>query len=1787
MNPIHAARRVTSDFLKYQLTAFPFSDPRLYRQLRELLKVDDPLASPLMKGPYLSLSRAFRSGPSLGQLASEGILHPHLSNLFPIPNVHGHQEKAIRAIANKQPTVVSTGTGSGKTECFLIPIISHCLKLRDEEDAPGIRAVIVYPMNALAEDQLGRLRELLVGTGVPFAMYVGKTPEWESDVSGLRCAPSQADFHAKVKMLRDTGQNRAVLPPEEVASREMLRTPGKQPRILLTNVKMLELLLTRATDVELFDGARLDFMVVDEAHTFRGAEGAEAAVLMRRLRTYCGQKPDETISIATSATLADPSDPTPAKTYMSRFFGVDTDQVEVVNEDYVDEDWKQSRLRLNAMSEDVAIDRLNLCIDALESSEIEAGVIVSGVYRQITGRSLDSSDWRSSLFDELTGIENAYELVQSLKEPQSLDEICRVLMVSPFEVLLWLTLGSAAKRGGRRLLRPVVHGFVRGIDGAVVGYPDGNNPTLWLSKSDAESESPDIAHLSVATCTNCGLHYYPVFVRDYSFSGRFPSGGDAHGEGTCWPPLEEAQGGCRAILTDLLLSPVEDDELGGDGTRIPTGAAELNFCRECGALCSGLSVCGNCSCTDLVPMLAVQMDGDDQPARMKKCLSCSSGQKRVFGQVREPARPVRATVVSDVHVLSQNLLQHANSGNKRLLVFADSRQDAAFQAGWMRDHARRYRIRALVDSVVRTSTEPMGLDDLVDALGTSFNLDKKLSQALMPEVWEIAEPSAANQLHERERRDYLKLFLMRELSMGWRQKAGLEPWGRIRIHYVGLDATRPFFSKWSAALEMSSENLFEGVNGLLDLYRRRYCLFDDQTRVFTTFLGDGHKWIQRLFIPQIEGSPAAITFRKPSGSGRLQGLTGPTKQALGDRVARLWSIPESERESFLQELWEELLDRKIIRLVEVQSDSGSPVKGFDNAYQIDAGAISIVSQEGVYRCNSCRKAFCRPLPLGRCLHHRCAGTVVWEPEDSENYDLMTLREGYEMVRAREHSAQVPGPDREQLEIAFKSGAEEVNTLVCTPTLEMGVDIGALDSVLLRNIPPLPANYWQRVGRAGRRERIALNLSYARPTRHDRSYFEDPLRMLRGKVEPPRFNLRNPVMLEKHVRSIVLASLHQLTRESSGLSEQEREALSEALKECFPSMIRSILFSEDGAIYDSPRAMKSITAQVLLHQKRLLAQVEEVFSAGWPADAIALVSKQKVESVIESFGEDLSAVYRRVFRRLKWAQVQISRLSEQKVAKGSLDEDSVALEKRCSTVIKRLKGEVNRSRTEAEGIDDALTFSILAAEGFLPGYGLIGGGVRGFAEPYKAKPFVLSRTSTVGIREFVPGNLLYANNRRFHTSQFQFGTGDELPERSFIVDPSRQLLVEHAGATGMGAQRMDFIPACDVHLAQRSLISDEEDTRFMMPVTVLIREEGIYGEGQAYSWGSKTIDWRQQVRILAANIGEARRTNVGKLGYLTCKICGQTRSPYASDAEVKSFIKSHSTRCGTVPSQIGIYARTVADCIRVQQCSRVEAFSIGESLRMGASRVLEMEIDDVLLAAVPIEGQDDLVDLLVMDPMPGGSGLLQQMIERWDILVEASQDVVNHCPAQCGTSCPECLQTYRNQQYHSFLDRHLAGEMLETLGKKLQVTNIVPAQVALIVTPDESTNQGEQRLVELLNRAGLIPDATQKRIDLEDIGTHTVPDVFFECETDTYDGVCVYLDGLSEHLHGNATQLVKDTAIRSSLEHNGFKVIVIPYTELSDVNAMTTHFIAIARSVKGKAAARAIQEGAAGWWMTSE
>ena len=1646
LNPIVFTERVVRSFLRYQLTAYPFADERLHAQMRRLLSLDETRRSPLMQGPYVSLSRPFREGASIDALIAAGLFHPHMRQRIPpdITHVYGHQEDAIRAIHSRKTTLVSTGTGSGKTECFLYPVISKSLELRDAGTPAGITAVIVYPMNALAEDQLGRLRGLLAGTGIPFGMYVGKTPDREAEVAGLRlkAGSSRADYLAALEQQK---HGESVHPPEEVCSREVMRTPGRQPRILLTNVKQLELLLTRQHDAALFADARLDFLVFDEAHTFAGAQGAETACLIRRLRAFCGRDARDTVCVATSATIVDRENPDAAREFASRFFGVDPESVATVGEAYEAHVWEEGRTTPPVPGGDPAA-LLNDCVRAVEAKD--EGASVRRCYRQLAGRELSDGPWGEALGQALLRNELVFQTAETLAHPMALGDLPSALQsragrpVSEAEILCWLTLGAAARLDGRPLLRPVVHAFVRGISGAVVTFEEGSTiPRLWLAAEDeVESHGGDTphAHFKVTTCTTCGQHYFVAFLKDFEFTGPRPGGGESSGDASFWEPLEEAKGGKRLILVDHIVGGDADEDL-EEHDRL----ASIAVCRRCGAAHPAVGArCLHCGTAgEMVQLYAVRQKKDN-PGYLSSCLSCGANGRAMFSTYREPARPVRATNVADVHVLAQDMVHH--SERPRLLVFCDNRQDAAFQAGWMKDHARRFRLRALMADGFKDG--PTSVGDLTRYIDDLLERDEALSRALVPEVWQVQRREGGGGRHEKERFKFLRIQVLREVTMSARQAIGLEPWGRLRVDYKGLEAGLPWIQRQAHRLGMPADDLRDGVASLLDYLRRRRVLHDPEQEIFTKYWQDGDLELQQGYLPQL-GSPTGTKLRRDPVE--KQELVIQWLSEKGDttvrQIARKWGVAAKETETFLEELFEFLVTQKLLVPVKLKGAKGRPLPGVTGLFQVDADRLRLQQNHGVWRCRSCRRRTARRTPHQKCHAWRCSGDLEFVREDPDNYDLQLLDQGYSMLRPEEHTAMVPHDERERLENLFKGDSEAVNAFVCTPTLELGVDIGQLDAVLMRNVPPLPANYWQRAGRAGRRHRMAVDVTYCRAVSHDRAYFADPLKLLSGRVDPPAFNLRNDLMVAKHVRATVVTRLHQYVRDASR-PRSERQRIDDALRQCLPSQVTSYLF-DAGIVRDRPFDLSALESTIKSNLDDLVTYVEGAFRQGWPAADGAVTTAAELRRHVSGFSDGLKEVIARLERRLKWAMAQIKRLNAIQEKQGSLEGEDEALRRRCEAVVKRLKGTERRRRREAEGYDDVNTFGVLAAEGFLPGYGLEVGSVLGTAEiPFwrtGAMEFTLPRPPSVALREYVPGNLIYANGNRFVARRFHRDVDEHRIEMPlFEVSTERQAVKETSATRAPGSPGAAILPAiavCDVDLTHQSHISDDEELRFQMGVAVYGYERDQHNGGRAYRWGEQVLHHRRGVRLRLVNVGSTAAIQRGPdFGYPVCTVCGQSISPLSSDRQWEHFEEDHLKRCGRKPQPVGFFADVVADTLSLPACADSKtAYSVLEALRIATTQVLDMHVEDLQILVIGHVDREE-VDALLWDPMPGGSGLLDQICDRFEEISAVARDVVDKCPSVCETSCIDCLQTFRNAYYHKLLERRMALDRLTAWGPRLGI-----------------------------------------------------------------------------------------------------------------------------------------------------
>jgi SOS-response transcriptional repressor LexA len=1619
---------------------------------------------------------------------------------------------------------------------------------------------------------------------------------------------TNAAYHQRLQQIREAGQTIALMPPEEQASRKAMRAEGGQPRILLTNVKQLELLLTRGKDVGIFAGAPLEFLVFDEAHTFRGAQGAETACLVRRLRTFCGKEPGQVRHVATSATLADPEgSDEPAKDFARRFFGVEVGQVTVVREIHDEMRWNERRHVPDGPPEEAhaVLAALLKAVDAPDSQVAEA---ISAQLVALGGARLRREGWQASLASQLAGNELVYQLARALSKPRALVELSHLLAetlgrpVPEAEILAWLALGAACGRGGHDpLLRPVVHTFVRGVGGAVVTFSGpAAGARLWLSGEDANAElGENFWRFPLITCTTCGQHYLETWVKDFTLEAggkAGPGGGDQVGTTRVWEHVPAETGGVRVVLIDrLVVRPDEEEdaeEVDEDGEVIEALPAGHDFehrrlhplfvCSHCGSLQEeSTDACAACNVQNAQVAVQAVRAKKDFPGQLHSCVACQAPAKRPGGgSYREPARPVRAVSVSDVHVLAQSMVHL--SERPRLLCFADNRQDAAFQAGWMRDHARRFRLRALVAQQIAAGATTIG--DVVYALDDLLDKDREFSRALLPEVWQVVPFDESGTKHREERLYFLRIQVLREVATGVKQRLGLEPWGRLKVGYRGLTTELPLVVKWARVLGVAEEALAEGIAALLDHMRRGRLLHDRTTALFETFWKSGDKEVQYGYMPIFAGGPKGVKLSRGTWD-----LPARATQWIGSRPTQVWNavaawgVAEPDLKSFLTELWDCLREQKVLVPVSLMG-WGKPLKGSTGTYQIDSELLTLHPHSGRYRCRKCRRTTIRQGPTGLCMAWRCGGRLGREDEEQEDFDLRVLDGNYAMLRVAEHSGQVPNEQRERIENQFKGEGEQLNVLVCTPTLELGVDIGTLDAVLMRNVPPTAANYWQRAGRAGRRHRMAVDLTYAQSTGFDQAYFREPLKLLGGQVEPPRFNLKNEVMIRKHVHATVLTALHGAARSADPEISRHIEA---TLGHCFPPTLRDYLFSARGDVLDQVRDVSELGTLIAAHREPVHATVKRAFTEAWPEEDAAGVTEPLLERVIEEMPASLQAVLKRFKRRLDWARGELHRLAAVKVKRGDLDPEDKAHERRCEKVIARLKGSLySPSRRKAQGgPDDSETMGALAREGFLPGYGLEAGSVIGTAEPPRMTQglddFDLPRPPSFALREYVPGNAIYANGFRFVPRRFLL-TPEETLRFRVVVD---QQVVQEVGTDSARAplaeQELRAVPVCDVILPSQSQISDEEEFRFQMPVAIYGQDRGLHRGGIAWTWGDLDVRFRRGVHLRLVNVGPRKEVEQTRLGFPLCLACGQSHSPFASKESRKKFDALHLERCGHVVRQTGFFADVEVDVLGLHDIAdRTAGFSLVEALRMGAARVLDMEIEDLQVLALGHIGED-ACDVLLYDPMPGGSGLLEHLAERWEEVREAALELLTQCPGACESSCVDCLQTYRNRFYHRYLDRHVAAQIFTAATGPLVELHPIPENLPKTLS---TTGQGqtwiENRFRAFLDEAGLPAPLCQHPIDLGAGFGGTIPDFFYSDVDEEDKGICIYLDGMAGHIHGNPEQAAKDSAIRAKLDNLGYEVVVVRSFELDDKAAVVRAIARIAKYLVGREKQRAVKDDTA-------
>jgi len=388
----------------------------------------------------------------------------------------------------------------------------------------------------------------------------------------------------------------------------------------------------------------------------------------------------------------------------------------------------------------------------------------------------------------------------------------------------------------------------------------------------------------------------------------------------------------------------------------------------------------------------------------------------------------------------------------------------------------------------------------------------------------------------------------------------------------------------------------------------------------------------------------------------------------------------------------------------------------------------------------------------------------------------------------------------------------------------------------------------------------------------------------------------------------------------------------------------------------------------------------------------------------------------------------------------------------------------------------------------------------------------------------------------------------------------------------GGIPIDTLPLTDLDLAHESRITEDENLRFSMPVTVLGRLRKRNRGGVVYKIGDQDVSHLRGQGIELVNVGEAGRVRQGEIGHWICSICGAAKSPYAVQQEIDRFLAIHKERCGRAVSRLALTTQADVDLLRFHDVvSEAKGVNIGEALRTAATRLLDMGPDDLQLLLV--RKPDDKLDLLVYDPMPGGSGLLEQMLERWQELILTAKSMLAGCAQNCEAACYSCLKTFRNQFHHEHLNRHEALELMGDLDHLPEAhRKVEPAFEEEQPGEGSPSNSNEARLVRLLQDHQFPSGACRKRV-MTSAGLATEPDWLHEQTK-----VAVYLDGMSRGLHGDPKTAQRDQLIRGMLELDGYTVVIVQSRDLDDPQAVRQHLRGIAQAIGRTDLVQSVESG---------
>ena len=1654
-------------------------------------RIDEFVSTELGRGALwpdaaLQLNPAFEMDKTLGELADDGAITTETARFFGESiRIYKHQREAVDIGLRGESYVVTTGTGSGKSLTYLIPIYDAII--RNSPERHSVRALLIYPMNALINSQLDALQKF-------------KDENYPD---------------SPIRFGRYTGQER------EDDRERILEDP---PHILLTNYVMAEYMLVRPHERPLLQTTTTDLsaLVMDELHFYRGRQGADVAMLTRRLQERAGK---DLQAIATSATIVTGGSREDRKSAVaelaSGFFGLDIPATNVVDEtlrSVAEVPVPQSKDELRAAVEAE--------LPAPEASSVKEHPLTAWAEEAF---GLGTEDGR--LIRRAPETFNASS--QRLSDESGLPrEQCGERLRGILEAG-----NKAIEAAGQPLLAFRLHQWLSSGSSVYATLEDSATREFrmeGLYKADEERTLYPLAF-----CRECGQDYYLVSLIEQN------------GQETLIPrspivgaPEEDIEGeGGFFALEDGDLWEGEDDDLPENwfnerrrGRVIKPEFAKYRPARRR---------------TDqngtLDPEDGTGVVGWLQPRPFLICLRCRAvydrrqGDYRRLSSLSQTGRSTATTIAVNAAV-SGMVKQGLPSSEAKALSFTDNRQDASLQAGHLNDFTQVALIRSGVVEALRTNGD-IGFDEL----------GQRVFEALMFRPSDFLREAVGSGPGFNQGRNaminLLEYRVLEDLSRGWRiNQPNLEQTGLLRIRYEGLAELVADESLWGgmpAIAGASAGKREEVLSAFLDHLRMNLAidaepLTEDSTRRVTR---NASQWLRdpwRLEVRdrlQTHGFALLPDVKRNSSEDR-----NPNIFSLGPRSAVARFLRSAHTWESDQNLTADQGDRLIAGII--TSLRGHMLTVVPGSRAGEPRGVRLLA--AAMRWTLWDGSPARPDPVrSRSLHLR---REIEGARVANSYFTNLYTENARQLSgalAAEHTGQVAAETRAQREQLFRNG--DLSALFCSPTMELGVDISDLDAVHLRNVPPTPANYAQRSGRAGRGGRPALIVAFAsQGNAHDQYYFGRRNDMIAGAVAPARMDLRNQDLIRAHLYATWLSTAGIL------LGNSMRDILDLA-QPGFP------IRGEKQASLDGLNRDR-IFQDVVSRSQEIVKRTQDIRSASW-------FSNEWIEETIRA----APAEFDRAFNR--WREMYLSACALRDAARRAIDdpstnrrgrEEAESRETEAYREIRLLLNETNRIQES-----DFYPYRYLAGEGFLPGYNFPRLPVR-TTVLVGENAQMIDRPRFLGLSEFGPGNQIYHEGRKHRV----FAAA--LPPAGVADMFMRARLCRGCGYAHEGySADSELCGNCGIRLDESN--SDFPQQLLAQPMMrarptqrISSEEEERVRNGYHVTTHFNFSDERRQnatvqsdgkllMEAVYAPAARVWRINHGwRQGEHDGFIIDPHTGQWARRSGTDDGFSEEDPDLSAPISGVKPYVRDFRNILLMRPMHDDLSEEFQKTLLFAIKRALQFEfqVEEQEIEAELI-GEGEYRRLLFWEAAEGGIGVWERLINDPNALARvawrarqlchfaksSSEDVnVQSEPNACAVACYECLLSYSNQPDHRHIDRRLIAGYLGELESARTLAAVVVDQEEefrrLAIQVDESSPLELEFLKVLLDNHLLLPDRAQHRPSEE---VFVQPDFYYERQGRP--GVCVFIDGT---VHDDIDQREEDANLRSELQDLGFRVVSIRY-----------------------------------------